>query len=205
MSTDLGSGRTQQKLRTREALLRAVRDLLEQGHNPTLEEVAEAAMVSRATAYRYFPSIEAVVAEAAVEQAVLDPGAVIGDRRDLLDRCLAAVAGSTTALLDNEVAMHVMAKSAADRWLAAPDGDAAARPGRRLELIDAAIEPHADRLGPEVTDRLRSALGLVSGMEAVISARDVLGLDHDQAIASFAWAVTALVAVAEREAAASHR
>lgn len=205
MSADLDSGRTNQKLRTRYALLDAVRDLLDAGRNPTLEDVAEAAMVSRATAYRYFPSIESLVAEATIEQAVHDPDTVIGDRTALLDRVLAAIAGSTAGLLDNEVATHAMAKSAADRWLEAPGVDGATRPARRLSLIDAALAPHVDRLGSDVADRLRSALALVCGMEAVISARDVVGLERNEAAAAFAWAATALVAAAEEQAAASRQ
>jgi len=200
MSTSLDSGRTNQKLRTRFTLLQAVRDLLDDGRNPTFEEVAEAAMVSRATAYRYFPSIEAMIAESTIHQAVPDPDVAIGERHELLDRVLAAVDASTTVMLENEVAAHAMAKSMADRWLDSPDGAGATRPARRLTLIDAALKPHADRLGPHVTDQLRSALALVGGMEAVISARDIVGLEVEEARATFAWAATALVAAAEQQA-----
>ena len=165
MSTSIDTGRTNQKLRTRYALLRAVRDLLDVGRNPTFEEVAEAAMVSRATAYRYFPSIEAIIAESTIQQTVPDPVVVIGERHELLDRVLAAVDASTTGMLENEVAAHAMAKSMADRWLAGSDDAGATRPARRLTLIDAALKPHVDRLGPDVTARLRSGLALVCGME----------------------------------------
>ena len=200
MAHDLRSGRTKQKLRTRLALLRAVRDLLDEGRKPTLEEAAELAMVSRATAYRYFPSIEDLVAEATMEEDIADVETVMGNRTDLLDRVLAAVSGVTDTLLGNEVAMHIMAKTSADRWLQERSTDASERPARRLIYIDAALEPHAQRLGPEVTERLRSGLALVCGMEAVISARDVAGLDPADARAAFAWAAGALVAAAEREA-----
>lgn len=203
MSTDLSSGRTNQKLRTYYALLGAVREVLDAGRYPTLDEVADAALVSRATIYRYFASVEALVAEATIEEAVPDPDTVIGDRTELLDRVLVAVAASTTGLLDNEVATHAMSKSMAQRWLDAPGEDSASRPARRLVLLDAALAPHRARLGPQVTERLRSALALVCGMEAVISARDVVGLDRDAAAATFAWAATKLVAAAEEEAAAT--
>jgi AcrR family transcriptional regulator len=203
MSVSLGSGRANQKLRTRQALLSAARDLLGREQIPTFDEVAEAAMVSRATAYRYFPSIEALLAETVLDAAFPDPQEAIGDREQLLDRVLAAVSGATTVLLDNEIATHALAKSLADRWLNAPDGDARARPARRLLLIDAALEPHVDRLGVEVAERLRRGLALVCGMEAAISARDVVGLDREEATAAVAWAATALVAAAEHEASAS--
>lgn len=201
-ATDVASGRANQKLRTRQALVSAVRSLLAEGRNPTLDDVAEAALVSRATAYRYFPSVEALVAEAAIEGAMAD-ASTIAMHDDLLDRVLAAVHGANAPLLDNEVAMHVMARSLADRWLAADGDERATRPGRRMQLIDAALEPYAADLGPAVTARLRSALAFVAGMEAVLSARDVLGLGRDEAAEAFTWAATALVTGAQAEAAAS--
>ncbi|HYN45985.1 MAG TPA: TetR family transcriptional regulator, partial [Allosphingosinicella sp.] len=47
-------GRPNQKSRTRKDLLRAAAQLMKVGRSPTLEEVAQEAEVSRATAYRYF-------------------------------------------------------------------------------------------------------------------------------------------------------
>src|SRR5215216_550227 len=57
------TGRTRQKARTRAALLEATRELLAQGRSPNVEEAAEAAGVSRATAYRYFPNQRALLSE----------------------------------------------------------------------------------------------------------------------------------------------
>jgi AcrR family transcriptional regulator len=57
------AGHVNPKRRTRQALIDAALALREEGRNPTLDEVAEQAMVSRATAYRYFPSIAALVRE----------------------------------------------------------------------------------------------------------------------------------------------
>lgn len=56
-------GRLNQKLRTRTLLLRAARELVSEGKTPTVAAVADAAMVSRATAYRYFPNPETLLAE----------------------------------------------------------------------------------------------------------------------------------------------
>jgi AcrR family transcriptional regulator len=47
-----------QKRRTRAALVEAAQRLLDQGRTPTVADVADEALVSRATAYRYFPSQE---------------------------------------------------------------------------------------------------------------------------------------------------
>src|SRR5215213_5175626 len=60
-------GRINQKRRTRAAILMAAGELLEQGQRPTVAQVADAALVSRATAYRYFPTQEYLLFEAALE------------------------------------------------------------------------------------------------------------------------------------------
>src|SRR5580765_4756746 len=55
-------GRTQQKQRTRSALVASARELVaSSGAAPTVGEAAAAAGVSRTTAYRYFPSQEALL------------------------------------------------------------------------------------------------------------------------------------------------
>jgi len=65
MATAARAERPNQKRRTRKDLLLAAARLLQQGKRPSLEEVAEAALVSRATAYRYFPGVEPLLVEAA--------------------------------------------------------------------------------------------------------------------------------------------
>ena len=55
----LGKGtRTNQKARTRAALLQATTDLLREGKSPSMPEAADGALVSVTTAYRYFSSAE---------------------------------------------------------------------------------------------------------------------------------------------------
>src|SRR4051812_37864787 len=49
------TGRTNQKARTRGALVDAARKLMARGSTPTVEEAATEAAIARATAYRYFP------------------------------------------------------------------------------------------------------------------------------------------------------
>ena len=50
---------------------------MKQGRNPSLEDVAGEALVSRATAYRYFPSVEALLLEASLDVEVPDAGDVL--------------------------------------------------------------------------------------------------------------------------------
>ena len=59
--------RTSQKQRTRQDLLQAASRLMAQGQLPKVADVAKEALVSRATAYRFFSSDEELIAEAAID------------------------------------------------------------------------------------------------------------------------------------------
>ncbi len=54
-------GRVRQKRRTREALVAALHELMESTANPSIDDVAKAAGISRTTAYRYFPDQDALI------------------------------------------------------------------------------------------------------------------------------------------------
>ena len=64
MPTSERKTRPRQTERTRRALIAAADELFAQGQVPTVAAVAERAQVGRATAYRYFPTQEALLLEA---------------------------------------------------------------------------------------------------------------------------------------------
>ena len=65
------NGRTNQKRRTRDALVAAARSIVAEGRTPTVEEVAESASISRTTAYRYFPNQRALLAAASATSSTV--------------------------------------------------------------------------------------------------------------------------------------
>ncbi len=67
----LETGRTRQKSRTREELVSVLRDLLKDGRDPSVAEVAAIAGISRTTAYRYFPDKEALLHAALPETGLV--------------------------------------------------------------------------------------------------------------------------------------
>ena len=74
-----GTGRPNQKSRTRKDLLQAAARLVRQGRNPSLEEIAADALVSRATAYRYFPDVGALLLESSLDIATPEPEELFRD------------------------------------------------------------------------------------------------------------------------------
>src|SRR5439155_18759561 len=65
--------RANQKQRTRAAIIEAAAALLRAGTPPTVAEAAEKALVSRATAYRYFPTQESLLVDVAQVEPLLEP------------------------------------------------------------------------------------------------------------------------------------
>lgn len=183
--------------RTRRALLDAASRLMRAGRSPTLEEVAEEALVSRATAYRYFTGIEPLLVEAALHVAVPFAAMFEGDRStNPLDRVLRAEAAVQAMIQANEPALRAM-------LVHSLQGGAAgvrARQNRRTPLIEAALAPARGKIAPGQLDKLAKALALVIGTEAMLVFKDVLQLDEAEAREVKAWVIEALMKAAERPA-----
>lgn len=193
------TGRPNQRTRTRKALLEAAARLMAQFREPSLDEVAAEALVSRATAYRYFPNVEALMVEAA-----LDIGTPKGEelfRRDRSTDAAARLDRADAALDDfivaNEPMMRRMLIYSLQQELNG-DGDTPKRQNRRGPLIDAALEPERKAFKPAQLQMLKRALAMVIGTESMIATRDVLGLDHAEARKVKRWAIKALVDAAKR-------
>lgn len=186
-------GRINQKRRTRQALIDAALALREESHNPTLDEVAERAMVSRATAYRYFPSVEALVSETATERDMKPLADVwqLGD--DPVEGIGRAATELSKLLLSDEIGLHVMERSFMTVWLESASRETPLRPGRRMSYIEPIVDSLSKQLTPAARKRLKQALAMVMGTEALIAVRDISRASVDEALEAIAWAARALV------------
>lgn len=190
----LRQGRVNQKLRTRQALLDAAGELLAEGATPSLVQIADRARVSRATAYRYFPSVDALIEESFFEREFPDENAVFGERSSSLHERASAVERAVNDLMfGNEPAVHVVVRNIIDTWIREGEGKTPHRPGRRVQLIDAALAPFVDSVGSEELRMLRNALCLAIGTEAVLALRDVCGLSLKESRLVTRWVVDTLV------------
>ena len=192
-------GRQNQKSRTRKDLLEAAARLARLGRKPSLEEIAEAALVSRATAYRYFPNVEALLLEASFDIAIPPPEALFGEAPD--GDPVARMQRVDTVLHDvvlaNEPSLRMMLVHSLQQAMRShPPADAPVRQNRRMPLIDAALAPLRDRLGADRLATLSRALALIVGPEGMVVAKDVLQLDDAEARATKHWAIRALIEAA---------
>lgn len=190
----LQQGRINQKQRTRDAIVLAARELLAGGVTPTVTDAAQAARVSRTTAYRYFPTQEALLVEIAMNADVdeietlvasaNDPERARARALDVLELFNEHVAGA-------EVQYRTALRLYLDQWLAATSaGDEApvVRAGRRRRWFEQSLDPIRSVTDDVVWERTVAALCLLCGPEARTVLRDVCRLDEETArdVARFA-------------------
>jgi AcrR family transcriptional regulator len=199
--TNDGPKRENQRRRTRKDLLAAAARLLKAGGPPPdMDRVAAEAMVSRATAYRYFPSIEALLVEAPLDGEVPDPEQVFsGDASaDVAERVDRAESLLHEMVYRNGPQLRLMVAASLERKAKGDgeDDDTPVRQNRRTPLIEAALAPAHGRLRPSAYRNLCAALALLFGPESMIVFSDVLGLDAKAARRVKSWTARALVAAA---------
>lgn len=200
MAVEADSGRPNQRARTRKDLLEAASRLIKDGRRPSLEEVAEAALVSRATAYRYFPSVEALLVEAPLEGSTPDPHEIFrGASDDPVERLERVDAALSDMIASNETTLRIMLASSLQRGgNGERNGNVPVRQNRRSALIREALEPARNRFTPAAFDTLTKSLALIIGTESMVVFKDVLQIDETDAQRVRRFAIRALVEAAQR-------
>lgn len=189
-------GRSNQRRRTRKDLLLAASRLMKRGKTPTLEEIAEEALVSRATAYRYFPSVEALHLEAAIDVTVPTAEEIFrgASETDAVERVQRVDAALDEMIRANEMSLRMMLAKSLERVVRGEFAEGVpARQNRRTPLIEAALAPLRGKVGEAELDRLAKALALIVGTEGMVVMKDVLGVGEEEAREVKEWAIGALV------------
>jgi AcrR family transcriptional regulator len=192
------SGRRNQKARTRAALVESARDQLARGATPTVEDAAEAAGISRATAYRYFPNQQALllVAHPEVEAMSLLGASPPTDVEERLDR---VVVGLAEMFLAAEQSYRAMLRLSLENEVA-DRGELALRKGRRYLWIRDALEPVRGRMASDGFERLVHGLSVAIGIEALVTLVDLAGLSREDAVEVMRWSARSLLRSALVEA-----
>jgi len=193
--------RLNQRRRTRAALVEAATQAVQRGETPTIEDAAEAAGVSRATAYRYFTSQQALLLEASLDAIGTIPDPSLVDEGPVESRVDAAIRSLVRMAYDHEPVLRTFLMLSLEQWLRTHQGrhgEYPVRKGRRVPWLDRALAPLVT-LSPRQKRRLRTALSMLCGVEAMIVAKDVCRCTAREAEDTSRWAAQAILRAALAE------
>ena len=188
--------RDRQTRRTKRALLAAADELFAEGRVPTVAEVAERADVGRATAYRYFPTQEALLLETTFlgDSEPIRALPELADRiEDPAERVAEAVRSGAEWTLGREARLRAILRVSLD-----PEAGAE-RPARRRGYIAQLLASVRGDLDPEAYERLVGSLTLLFGIDPIVSIRDNSDVAPERIPDVLGWAAYALVRAALSE------
>lgn len=184
-----------------------MRLIQELGHIPSVAEVAVRAKVSRATAYRYFPSRSALVT-AVIDTSLGPVRRFASDAPEGRERVRELFVKTFPRFKEFEAQLRAAAQLTLEQWALERAGlleEEPYRRGHRVRILEHAIAPLAAQLSPAVHDRLHRALSVVYGIEPYIILKDIWGLADREVERTALWMADALIDAALREAAPAPR
>jgi len=180
----------------------AMRLIQGDGHIPSVAEVAVRSNVSRATAYRYFPSRSALIT------AVIDTslGPVRGFASETPDgraRVRELFVETFPRFHEFEAELRAAAQLTLEQWALERAGlleEEPYRRGHRIRILAHALAPLSPKLPPAVRQRLHRALSVVYGIESYVILKDIWGCPNREIERTALWMADALIDAAERDA-----
>ncbi|EOV7883319.1 TPA: TetR/AcrR family transcriptional regulator [Yersinia enterocolitica] len=190
------------RARTRRLLIDTAMSMYEQGAFPSITEVANAAQLSRATAYRYFPTQSALVS-AMVDESLGPILAWQPTQPDARQRIAELLSFAYPRMLQHEgvlrAALHLSLQQWADNR-SNPNNEEKLIRGNRKQLLKLAVEPLEGKLTPEALQRVIHAFSLIYGSEVFMVLKDIWHLDDAGIQDVTQWMGKAILLQAETDA-----
>lgn len=190
------------KARTQRLLIDTAMAMYEQGAFPSITEVAIAAQLSRATAYRYFPTQSALVS-AMVDESLGPILAWQPTQPDARQRIAELLSFAYPRMLQHEgvlrAALHLSLQQWADNR-SNPNNEEKLVRGNRKRLLKMAVEPLEGKLSPEALQRVVYAFSLIYGSEVFMVLKDIWHLDDAGIQDVTQWMGKAILLQAETDA-----
>lgn len=201
MAVRTADPRANQKERTRNAIVEGAAAMLREGVMPTVQSAAERALVSRTTAYRYFPTRLHLIEElAGMHPAIRAMTEFAADlpASDAGERLRAVVDRYNGLTLEYEPYMRDTLRMLLVDW-DTEQAPGSARTPARYRWVEEALRPLELKDG-ELRRRLTTALTLMLGIEGVVVMKDACGLSDGETTEMLGWAAGALLRGALAEA-----
>jgi len=193
---------TATRARTRRLLIETAMRMFDNGAFPSITEVAQEAQLSRATAYRYFPTQSALVS-AIVTETLSPMKSWRPTRTEASERIDELLTFAFPRMLQHEGTLRAALHLSLTQWaqsqsFSKPGKEKLVR-GNRKALLAHVVEPLNDELPPEMVERVIQALSLVYGSEIFLVMKDIWGCDDKQLEDIGKWIAKAIVRQAREE------
>jgi AcrR family transcriptional regulator len=182
-------------------LLDTAIQIIRDGHIPSVAEVAVRSSVSRATAYRYFPSRSALVT-AVIDKSLGPVRKLPSDNPNGHARVRELFIETFPRFTEYEAQLRAAAQLQLEQWAQERAGlleEEPYRRGHRIRILEHALEPFEGILDRKLHKRLHHALSVVYGIEPYIILKDIWGLPNREVERVALWMANALIDAALRE------
>jgi AcrR family transcriptional regulator len=187
------------KAATFQLLLDSATQLIQDiGHFPSIAEVASHARVSRATAYRYFPTRSSLIT-AVVNESLGPVRSFSSDNPDGRERVMELFNRTFPRFKEYEPQLRAAAQLSLEQWALERAGlleEERYRRGHRVKLLEHALAPLAKQIPTKTYHTLHRAMSIVYGIEPYIVLRDIWDSSDQEIERTARWMVEALVAYA---------
>ncbi|WP_140414510.1 TetR/AcrR family transcriptional regulator [Yersinia intermedia] len=190
------------KARTRRLLIDTAMSMYEQGTFPSITDVANAAQLSRATAFRYFPTQSALVS-AMVDESLGPILAWQPTQPDARQRIAELLSFAYPRMLQHEGVLRAALHLSLQQWAADrsnPNSEEKLVRGNRKRLLKLAVEPLEGKLSPEALQRVIYSFSLIYGSEVFMVLKDIWHLDDAGIQDVTQWMGKAILLQAETDA-----
>ncbi|MCX8956975.1 TetR/AcrR family transcriptional regulator [Erwinia psidii] len=193
---------TATRARTRRLLIATAMRMFDSGAFPSITEVAAEAQLSRATAYRYFPTQSALVS-AIVTETLSPIKSWRPTREDVSDRIDELLSFAFPKMLEHEGTLRAALHLSLTQWAQSqsarhPEKERLVR-GNRKALLQQVVEPLKNELPPEMIERVVQSLSLVYGSEIFLVMKDIWGADNDRLQDIGKWIAKAIIRQARED------
>jgi AcrR family transcriptional regulator len=189
------------RARTYRLLLQTATELIREGKVPSVAQVAAKADVSRATAYRYFPSRSKLIS--AVVDTSLGPvrtttSKLAGGR----ERVMELFDQTFPRFKEYETEMRAALQLALEHRMLERAGQLEEEPyrrGHRIRILEHALEPFKAQMPRATLQRLHNALSIVYGYESYVVLKDIWNCGDREVEGIARWMAEALIDAALRD------
>jgi len=184
------------RARMRKALLNTAMTMMAEGRTPSISQLAEEAEVSRATAYRYFPTqsdlIAAVVDESLGPILSWQPSST--DPAERIDELLVyAYPRLEEFEVQLRAAIQISLKQGAEERASKQKNKHPFVRGNRVEFLKRALEPLKDEVGEEAFLKTARALSMIYGTEVFLVLKDIWHLDLEEITDIVRWTADGII------------